>query len=58
MAKVDARLQKANADPAIEINAARDAVMGQGHGGRNVEFAYARPDRVMINVSQDGWAGT
>lgn len=57
MEKADTKLKNANSSPSTEINDARNAAMGHGHGGKNVEFAYIGPDGVMINVSQGGWAG-
>ena len=54
----DTRLRKANSIPRDDINAARNASMGSGHGGRNVEFKYIGPDGVMIDISQNGWVGT
>ena len=58
LGEADARLRKANSSPRDDINAARNAVMGKGHGGRNVEFKYNGPDGVMIDISQGGWVGT
>ena len=54
----DVRLQNASCPPRDEINAALNASMGSGHGGRNVEMKYKGPDGVMIDISQSGWVGT
>ena len=58
MSQTDARLRKANSQPRPDIDAARRAAMGKGHGGRNVELKYIGPDGVMIDISQTGWVGT
>ena len=52
------RLQEAASTPREDINAALNAGMGSGHGGRNVELKYNGPDGVMIDISQTGWVGT
>ena len=52
------RLQEADSTPREDINAALNAGMGSGHGGRNVELKYNGPDGVMIDISQTGWVGT
>ena len=54
----DALLRKAESLPRDDINAALQAGMGSGHGGRNVELKYSGPDGVMIDISQTGWVGT
>ena len=54
----DAKLRKGNSFPRDDINAALNARMGTGHGGRNVELKYGGPDGVIIDISHTGWVGT
>ena len=57
-AEADARLRNADSEPLESINAALNASMGRGHGGRNVEMKYSGPDGVMLDIAQTGWVGT
>ncbi len=57
-ASADARLTSAGSSRLDAVNKTLHGGMGQGHGGKNVEYKYSGPDGVMLDVSVGGWVGT
>ena len=55
--EISAKLEAAGSKPREEINQALGIGMDQSRHA-NVEFKYAGPDGVIIDVSETGWVGT